>query len=86
MNEELLKFPCEFPIKVMGRAEAGFQELVTELVAEHASPVAGDRIGVRHSRDGNFIALTLPVQVDSREQLDDIYRSLSGHERILMVL
>lgn len=86
MSDSLLEFPCEFPLKVMGRNEPGFREVVLALVETHAGTLAGDRVSQRESRDGNFLALTLRVHAESQPQLDAIYEALSAHDRILMVL
>jgi uncharacterized protein len=86
MNASLLEFPAEFPLKVMGRSEPGFRQLVLAAVEPHTGPLGPDRVRCRHSRDGNFIALTLELRVTSQAQLDAIYAALSGHERVLMVL
>jgi len=86
MSESLLEFPCEFPLKVMGRKEAGFQQVVLELVELHVGPIAEERIRLRESRDGNFVALTLTVYAQSQSQLDAIYSALSGHDKVLMAL
>ena len=86
MSDSLLEFPCDFPIKVMGRKEAGFRQVVVGLVEAHAGPIAADRVQLRESRDGNFVSLTLVVRTESQAQLDAIYTSLSGHDQVLMML
>jgi uncharacterized protein len=86
MSENLLEFPCDFPLKVMGRSGDGFSELVVSLVEPHAGPLTADRVRERPSRDGNFVSVTLTVRVENRAQLDDIYGALCEHERVLMVL
>lgn len=86
MSESLLEFPCDFPLKVMGRKSESFLELVVGMVAAEAGPVDQARIRSRESRDGNFVALTITVRTESQAQLDAIYRALSAHDQVLMVL
>lgn len=86
MSASLLEFPAEFPLKIMGRSDPGFRELVVAAVEAHTGPLDAARVRWRHSRDGNFIAVTLELRVTSQQQLDAIYAALSGHERVLMVL
>ncbi|MEE8118691.1 MAG: DUF493 domain-containing protein [Gammaproteobacteria bacterium] len=86
MTEELLEFPCEFPIKVMGRDEPGFQEIVEALVRRHVDEKTELQVALRSSRNANFVSVTLKFEVQSRDQLDNIYRELTAHELILMVL
>lgn len=85
-SESLLEFPCRFPIKVMGRSETGFRELVVELVTRHASLVEEDAVSVNPSQNGNFLAVTVYITAESRAQLDHIYQDLTDHEQILMAL
>jgi uncharacterized protein len=86
MNESLLEFPCDFPVKAMGRKDPAFRALVIEVVERHAGPLEEARISARESRDGNFIALTLVVRAHSQAQLDAIYGELSAHDWVLMAL
>ena len=85
-DESLLEFPCDFPVKVMGRQADDFVPLVLELIAAHTGPVADERMSQRLSRDGNFLAVTVLLRAESKAQLDAIYTALSAHERVLMVL
>ena len=85
-EQEILEFPCEFPLKIMGRDETAFREAAVTIVEAHAGPVAEDAVRSRSSRDGNFIALTVTIVATSRAQLDAIYADLSAHDDILMVL
>lgn len=86
MSATLLEFPCDFPLKIMGRKTTGFKETVLSLVEPHAGPVATTQLRERASRDGNFVALTLVVHAQSQAQLDAIYTALSAHDQVLMVL
>jgi hypothetical protein len=85
-EESLIDFPCEFPVKIMGRAGDDFEGLVFEIVRRHAPEIGLDNLSVRASRDGNFIAVTAIIVARSRRQLDDLYEELSTHERVLMAL
>jgi uncharacterized protein len=86
MSESLLDFPCDFPIKVMGRKAEGFREVIVALVEAHAGPLDVDRVSLRESRDGNFVALTIMLRAESQAQLDAIYNDLSEHDQVLMAL
>jgi len=81
-----LEFPTEFPIKVMGRRDSDLEVLTREIVERHSGPLAGEKMRVRTSGDGNFLALTYVVTAQSREQLDAIYRELSACKAVLMAL
>lgn len=81
-----LTFPCDFPLKIMGRAEPDFDSLVVDIVLRHVGNVREGAISVRESRGGKYLSVTVTVQAESQDQLDGLYRELSAHERILMVL
>jgi putative lipoic acid-binding regulatory protein len=79
-------FPSEFPIKVMGRQDGDLRALTQAIVERHAGPLADDRVRVRTSADGNFLAITYLVNAQSRAQMDDIYRELTACKAVLMAL
>ena len=81
-----LEFPCDFPLKIMGRDEPGFREHVIEIISRHAGADAVMGIRDRESRGRRFLSLTVTVRAQSRPQLDDIYRALHASERVLMTL
>ena len=84
-NESLIEFPTAFPIKALGRDDAEFRQLLIELVGEHAEFDAEKDVRVQPSKKGNFISITITFTAENQEQLDTIYRSLHGHELVLMV-
>ncbi len=85
-EESLLEFPCQFPIKVMGLADRNFDLLVVELVRRHVPDLSEGSVKSRLSREGKYVSITVTVNARSREQLDNIYLELTGHERVLMAL
>lgn len=85
-EESLIVYPCDFPIKVMGRAREDFASVMAELVRTFDPGFDPDTIQIRPSGRGNYVGLTLTVRVESREQLDALYRALHGHEMVSVVL
>lgn len=85
-EESLLDFPCDFPVKVMGRAAEDFVAVVTEIVTRHVPELDESRITTRASRDGNFVSVTFTIVARDRQQLDTLYEELSAHDRVLMAL
>jgi len=81
-----MEFPCEFPIKVMGRQDSEIKALARAIVERHAGPLADSSVRVRTSTDGNFLAVTFVITAASREQLDAIYRELTACKAVLMAL
>jgi uncharacterized protein len=82
----LLRFPCSFPIKVMGYAEDDFDSLVVSIVRKHVNDLYEAAVSSRLSQGGRYLAITITIDAQSQEQLDAIYHELSSHERVLMAL
>src|SRR5690606_16930106 len=78
MNDTLFDFPCEFPLKVMGRQSNEFRSVVLGIVQKHTGPVDASRIEERPSKDGSYLSLTYTFEAQSREQLDALYRELTS--------
>lgn len=85
-DEKLLKFPCDFPIKMMGRESADFHSTVRSLVEKHTGPIGEKAFQSALSRNGRFVSITVTINAQSQQQLDDIYREASAHEDVLMAL
>jgi hypothetical protein len=85
-NETPLEFPCDFPIKVMGRAAPDFDALVVQIVRRHAPDLRENAVTTRASSGGTWVSVTVTIQATSKQQLDSIYRELSAHERVVMAL
>ncbi len=85
-TESLLVFPCVFPLKIMGRAQDDFAQTILGIVQQHAPDYDPHTLEMRASTAGNYISLTCTINATSREQLDDLYRALSSHPMVTMVL
>ena len=85
-DSSLLAFPCDFPIKVMGRKQPGFAQAVTEIVVKHAPDFDPATVEMRPSRKGRYLSVTCIVRATSREQLDTLYQELCDHPAVVMVL
>jgi putative lipoic acid-binding regulatory protein len=85
-GQSLLTFPTPFPIKVMGRREEGYAQAVLEVVLRHAPDFDASSMEMRPSKAGTYLSVTVTINARSREQLDALYRDLSGHPMVMMVL
>ena len=70
----------------MGEASFAFDALVVSIIREHVPDLCEGAVSLRESRNGKYLSVTVNIRATSQQQLDEIYVSLSGHERILMVL
>jgi uncharacterized protein len=85
-TESPIKFPTDFPIKILGLNEVGFEAAVTEVLRTHAPDLDLTRIEVRESRAGKYLSVTATIRATSREQLDTIYLALTSHSKVRVVL
>lgn len=85
-RSSLIEYPTDFPIKVMGRMQAGFAQNVLAIVQRHAPDFDGASMELRSSSKGKYLSVTCVVRATSREQLDDLYRELCDHPQVVMVL
>ncbi len=85
-EQSLIEYPSAFPIKVMGLNVDGFAEAVVA-VARHFDPAFdAATIEKRPSKGGKYLGLTVTITATSREQLDELYRTLSTHPMVKVVL
>ena len=84
--ETLLEFPCEFPVKAMGRDEDDFESLVTDIILGHADIYKDIPVTRAPSSSGTFLSVTVTIEARSKTQLDLIYQDLTDCERVLVAL
>jgi uncharacterized protein len=85
-SETLIEFPCDFPIKVMGETLDEFTSEVIKAIQLHIPEFGAHLIEMRGSAGGKYISITCVVYVTSKPQLDDIYRTLTAHPMVKVVL
>ena len=85
-EETLLEFPCAFPLKVMGLAGEELAQAVLDVVLRHAPDFDGATMEMRASSSGKYLSLTCTIQATSKAQLDALYRELSSHPLVKVVL
>jgi len=85
-KESLIEYPSRFPIKVMGAKVDGFVHAVTQIARQFDPAFDAATIELRDSSAGNYLGITITVTATSRQQLDDLYRALSSHPMVKVVL
>jgi uncharacterized protein len=85
-RDSLIEYPSAFPIKVMGAQAEGFEAAVVAVARSFDPGFDASTIERRPSKAGNYLGLTITVTATSREQLDELYRSLSTHPMVKVVL
>jgi putative lipoic acid-binding regulatory protein len=82
----LIEFPCTFPIKVMGLCTPSFAQTVCDLLCTLNPGFDASSVQLKPSRQGKYLSLHCPVYVHNQDELDDIYRALSSHPMVAVVL
>ena len=85
-EESLIQYPSAFPIKVMGAKVDGFVHAVTEIAQKFDPSFDAGTVELRPSSKGNYLGITITVMATSREQLDELYRALTSHPMVKVVL
>lgn len=85
-GDDLFQFPCDFPLKVMGRDTPEFRATTRAIIEKHAPSLGPGDVSERPSSNGNFIGLTYNVRAESRAQLDAIYEELTASGVVLVAL
>jgi uncharacterized protein len=86
MADTLIEFPLDFPIKVMGKAADGFAQAMADVVLKHAPDFDAATMEMRPSKAGNYLSLTCTIRAVSQAQLDALYRELTSHPFVKIVL
>ena len=80
-----IRFPCSFPLKVMGLNNELFEDevrTVIEMVVQ-AGPITYTK---QPSSRGKYVSITATFTAVSQEQLDALYRALNNHKLVVMTL
>lgn len=84
--ETLLEFPCDFPLKIMGLAQDNLAQEILWVIHQFAPDYNGKNMEMRASSSGKYVSLTCTVNAQSKAQLDDLYRALTSHPLVKVVL
>ena len=85
-QESLIEYPSQFPIKVMGLKVDGMVAAITHVAHQFDPAFDASTIELRESSGGKYLGVTVTVTATSREQLDELYRTLSSHPMVKVVL
>jgi len=85
-SESLIEYPSSFPIKVMGAKVEGFVDAVIAIARQFDPAFDAATLELRDSKAGNYLGITITITATSRGQLDELYRTLSTHPMVKIVL
>ncbi len=79
-------FPCQFPIKIIGKKSEAFEGIVIGILNKHVPDLGEGAIKINYSGQENYISMTATITATSQEQLDNLYRDLSKNPEVIMAL
>lgn len=85
-NSSLMKFPCDFPIKIIGKNTPDFTNDIIRIVRQHFPNTEDKSIVIKPSQQTNYVGLTATVRAFEQATLDALYQELTHHPDIKMVL
>ena len=85
-ENKIWNFPCDFPIKIVGKATPEFESFALTTVHKHFPDLKETAIECRPSKDGTYLSITAVILATSKEQLDALYRELTANKLVLVVL
>jgi putative lipoic acid-binding regulatory protein len=85
-NDTLMRFPCDYPIKALGRATEDFDLLVVGIVRKHVPDLLEGAVTTRLSRGDRFVSVTVNVRAENKQQIDNIYLDLTANKNVLVAL
>ena len=81
-----IEFPCDYPIKILGRARSEFEQIVLEVVRRHAPGFDQNSVKIKPSRKGTFLSLNMVITATGKSQLDELHTELIGTGLVQMVI
>jgi len=85
-HESPFEFPCQFPIKAMGRNIPDLDAIIVEIIRRHVDDLSENAVRTRESKGAKFIAITVEIEAQSKSQLDAIYTDLNACPHVVMTL
>ena len=75
-NDDIFKFPCEYPIKVFGLTQPKIEESVCSIVENYVGKLHKNQVSIKNSSKGKYVSITIRIIATSRQQLDSINADL----------
>jgi putative lipoic acid-binding regulatory protein len=85
-NSVKIEFPCEYPVKVMGKNVAKFSEMILEIIRLHAPDLRDENISFRPSQNNNYLAVNVIIYATGTQQLQALFDDLKASGLVSMVL
>ena len=86
MDDDVFNFPCDYPIKIIGKDQPDFELTVCNIIELHVGKLHKNQITSKVSSKGSYISLTVRIIATSRSQLDAINKSLQNCPMVAYLL
>ena len=81
-----IEFPCDYPIKVMGRTSEAFESVILDVFERHAPGFDQQTVVAKVSSKGTFTSLTVTITATGPEQLETLHQDLLATGHVTMVI
>ena len=81
-----IEFPCPYPVKVIGKATAGYEQEVIAVFEKHVGKIAADLIQIHPSKQQNYLSVSVTIMATGEDQLRELFLDLKTIESVKMVL
>ena len=81
-----IEFPCDYPIKVIGKAAPDFKDFVIKTISVHAPDLDPSQVEINPSRNGKFVSVRLSIVATGKPQLENLFEDLKASGRVTMVI
>ena len=85
-KQTLIEFPCEFPLKIIGKNSPTFLQEITATIRGHYPLTKDDAITSQISKQDNYQSISVVVYALDQSTLDGLYQDLTRHPYVHMVL
>lgn len=82
----LIDFPCQFPVKIIGINSSSFIDEIKEITLKHFPSFKNEDLKQQPSQQNNYLALTVTIFAENKDQLDLYYLEVTKNQHIKMVL
>jgi len=84
--DTLLRFPCLFPVKIMGSQHEDFPQTIFDVIRRYDPAIADEQFEIRTSKNGSYVSITATITARSGQQLNKLYLALARHPLVRFVL
>ncbi len=83
---ELLQFPTDYPLKIVGRPSDELRARVHAVMLQHAPTLDPDRVTERPSENGKYLSISYVIRAESREQIIALITELKAIDGVIMLI